>query len=403
MTFYSICPFFVGITGLLLLTGTSLFASADTPPSPQPHRIRTLDGFRGFLALAVFFHHAAIYHLFLLRNDWNDPPSRFYNGLGHIAVGFFFMITGYLFWSKLIAENGRVAWRKLYLGRAFRIAPLYLFAFGCIAIVALALTGFHLTVSGGALCLEIARSLTLGVLRPIDINHFVHTDLLLDAVTWTLRDEWFFYLSLPLLAIFARSQKWHLPAVACLLSIGMVGKLISPVKSHSHVLDLFLWGMLAASLLSRKKTLKIPDRISSAAVMLLFLGSFNARSPVGFQSVLCMGVAFYLISSGSTLFGLLTSTPARRLGDISYGIYLLQGLPQALFFRPPIFKSIALASPIGHWSLAILASVALIGLAALTHVYIERPGIAFGKLIARRPSVNSHSLKPFQPQRSMKQ
>lgn len=39
--------------------------------------------------------------------------------------------------------------------------------------------------------------------------------------------------------------------------------------------------------------------------------------------VALLGAAFYLGSSGPILFGILTSQPARRLGDISYSVYLL--------------------------------------------------------------------------------
>ncbi len=384
MTYASIWPSCVEMALLLLLAATPLFRAADTPPSPQPQRIKTLDGLRGFLALGVFFHHATIYHQLLLSGDWGDPPSRFYTGLGKIGVGFFFMITGYLFWTRLIREKGRPAWLKLYVGRIFRIAPLYLFAFFCMAITAFALTSFHLHVGPLALINELGRAFTFGILQPININSFPHTDLLLDAVTWTLRDEWCFYLSLPFMAILARRSGWHLPAVSTLLILGMAGKLFFPVKSHSHVIDLFLWGMLSASLLSHKLMPKISDRIKSCLVVLLLFGIFLGRDATNFQAVLCMGITFYLISGGCTIFGLLTTKPARRLGDISYGIYLLQGLPQALFFRPRFFSAIELGSPAGHWLLTFVAAVFLISLATLTHVYIERPGIVLGKLVAQK-------------------
>jgi peptidoglycan/LPS O-acetylase OafA/YrhL len=40
----------------------------------------------------------------------------------------FFMITGYLFYSQLLKQKGRPNWKKLYIGRIFRIIPLYWFA-----------------------------------------------------------------------------------------------------------------------------------------------------------------------------------------------------------------------------------------------------------------------------------
>ena len=43
-----------------------------------------------------------------------------------------------------------------------------------------------------------------------------------------------------------------------------------------------------------------------------------------------MGLVFWLVRSGCTVFGLLTLRATRRLGDASYGIYLLHGLVLAL-------------------------------------------------------------------------
>ena len=108
---------------------------------------------------------------------------------------------------------------------------------------------------------------------------------------------------------------------------------------------------------------------------------YLCQSPYNPAALALIGATFFLIVSGCSIFGILLSRPARRLGDISYGIYLLQGLPQALFFRPAIFKSIAVSSPLGHWTLALFASITLIFVALFTHVAIEIPGIELGKRV----------------------
>ena len=96
-----------------------------------------MDGLRGFLALSVVLHHASIYHQFLQQASltsaaWSAPPSRLYLTLGMAAMSMFFMITGYLFWSRLIGDKfkdqGAQGWGRLYVGRIFRIGPLYLTA-----------------------------------------------------------------------------------------------------------------------------------------------------------------------------------------------------------------------------------------------------------------------------------
>jgi hypothetical protein len=209
--FYATWPFFGCLAVLLALARLPLFTAADTPPSPRPDRVATLDGLRGFLALAVFFHHAAIYHRFLRDGAWVLPPSRFYALLGPVGVSVFFMITGYLFWSQMIGSLGRPAWLRLYVGRAFRIGPLYLVAVASMLAFVLAGTGARLNVSPSQLAGEIGCWLALGFVVGPDVNGYPATSSVLAGVTWTLGYEWIFYLSLPVAALAARGRRAHLP------------------------------------------------------------------------------------------------------------------------------------------------------------------------------------------------
>ena len=59
MGFYSSLPCVVTTALLLGLASTPLLRSADAPPTDLAVRVGTIDGLRGLLALAVFFHHAA--------------------------------------------------------------------------------------------------------------------------------------------------------------------------------------------------------------------------------------------------------------------------------------------------------------------------------------------------------
>jgi peptidoglycan/LPS O-acetylase OafA/YrhL len=96
-----------------------------------------------------------------------------------------------------------------------------------------------------------------------------------------------------------------------------------------------------------------------------------------------LGLAFYLIASGCSFFGLLTTRGARRLGNASYGIYLLQGLVLTLAFSIARARNIALGSAIGHWSMVLLCAVVLVGISAAAHIGIERTGIALGRRLVR--------------------
>ena len=112
---------------LVAFVSLPLFKAADVRPGRRAgRRVATLDGLRGLLALSVFLHHAIVNYQYQRTGVWTVPPSTFYAMLGQGGVALFFMITGYLFWTKLLLEKGRPRWTQLFIGRAFRIGPLYL-------------------------------------------------------------------------------------------------------------------------------------------------------------------------------------------------------------------------------------------------------------------------------------
>lgn len=189
MTAYSLWPYFAVMCVLLLLAASPLLSGADEPPSRHGSRISALDGLRGLLALGVFFHHAAVYQGYLLDGQWKLPPSRFYTLLGQCGVAMFFMITGFLFWSRLIKRKERTDWVSLYVGRLFRIGPLYLLAAFCALFVVFLKAGFTANVTAVQLLGEIGRWLALGYLPLTPVNGYSDAPFVLAGVTWTLHYE----------------------------------------------------------------------------------------------------------------------------------------------------------------------------------------------------------------------
>lgn len=382
MDYLSIWPFFVGLAILLVIVGTPLFAALDTPAEAE--RVTTLDGLRGYLALAVVFHHGAIYHFYLETGAWQLPPSRFYALAGPMGVALFFMITGYLFWGRLVRAEGVLDWRGLYVGRVFRLGPLYLLAVGIMFAVIFASTGLVLNVSPLELARQIGSWLILGVIKGPKLNGYENTEQILAGVTWTLRYEWLFYFSLPLLAWLLRKGYRHLTLAALLVAVPAVVLLIIPPNRDVYATVLFALGMLAASLQQKGWAVRLPDGLASGAVLALLGSVLFFDSAYQTVPMLLMGAAFCLIANGCSVFRLLSLRAAHRLGAISYGIYLLQGLALAVFFRPEAVRAYGLSSPLAHWSLVAASLLLLVVGSALAHVLLERPGIALGKTIARR-------------------
>ncbi len=388
MGFFSLWPYFCLMAAILAAAGTRACAALDPAPGGERGRMATLDGLRGLLALSVFFSHAAIYHGWLAESRWEMPPSRFYALLGLLGVEFFFMITGTLFWSKVIRERGSTDWLRLYVGRVFRLGPVYVLAVAGLVAVIMARSGWQLLEPADAWLRHVGAWLALGALAGTPVNGDPAAWTVLAGVTWTLQYEWAFYASLPWLVVFARSRRSHLAAsgiglVVALWAVhrgGFAGA-ISPFNASMTVL--FGLGMITASLHECGGRVRLPDWLASVLVLALVTMVFVVWPDVlGVPSLLALGAAYYLIASGCTLFGLLLTRAAQRLGHISYGIYLLQGLALTAAFAPAPLRAFALHSAWQFWTVIALAAALLVSAAAMAHLAVERPGIALGRRVA---------------------
>lgn len=62
--------------------------------------------------------------------------------------------------------------------------------------------------------------------------------------------------------------------------------------------------------------------------------------------------------------------------------FILQGIVLATAFSAEPIRNEALYSPVGYWLIVMLCAVALVSIATLMYVLIERPGIDAGKCFA---------------------
>jgi peptidoglycan/LPS O-acetylase OafA/YrhL len=374
--------YFVLMTVVVGIAALPLFRFIDNAPNPGA-RYSTIDGLRGFLALAVFVFHLLVTHRFIETGIWDVPDSRFYALLGPVGVSLFFMITGFLFWEKMLRAKGRPRWRELYIGRLFRIGPMYLFVVLVMLYIVFTRTGFQLHESADVVAGSVLQWLALGMIdtQP-DVNGY-RASHVLAGVTWTIWYEWAFYASLMATAVFARG-KAHLIFVFAALAACLGGKILLSVDAMG-IAVLFLSGMAVASLLHENIRPRISNNVSST-IALACLGVVFATSDSGYGtfSAMLLALFFYLVCSGTSVFGLLTTTPARRLGNISYSLYLMQGLVLTLVFAIAPLRDFAMASPQQYWVASIVCVCVLLLGAALGYALIERPGIALGQRLIRR-------------------
>lgn len=153
-------------------------------------------------------------------------------------------------------------------------------------------------------------------------------------------------------------------------------------RQAAAFIALFSAGMLTAAMGPFIKTIDLRcvwASLASVALILTVLAGYStayAAAPIAL-----LDAAFFLIANGNAPFGLLESRAAKRLGDVIFGIYLLQGLVLAGVFGSVQARAFALASPIAHWRLIAIDGVLLTMVATGAHVWIKGPRIGLGRLI----------------------
>jgi peptidoglycan/LPS O-acetylase OafA/YrhL len=379
LSVYSIWPFFIVVAAALVLVSTSLFDFIDGPSGIE-QRNAALDGIRGFLALSVMIYHAVVTHRWLETGAWIVPPAKFYDQLGPLAVAIFFMITGFLFWGKAMSRERPLEYPALYIGRVFRIAPVYVFAVASMVLIVFVRSGFAIRQPIGELLPALGAWAALGLLDTADFNQYTGAGIILAGVTWTLKWEWYFYFSLLMSGRIASYAPRMFPA--CLGIVSLI--LAHLMQMHEwYFAALFACGMLVQGF--GHIDVAPPDRdglhslLAASLLVAIFAGW---TTPWGTPQVLLAGAFFYLVCSGVSLWGLLRTRAAQRLGHISYSVYLLQGIVLTLTFAHGGVRTAALGSGLTFWWVVAASAMVLVVLSGATYTLLERPGIRVGKRVA---------------------
>ena len=325
-------------------------------------RFPGLEGLRGIAVLAVFGHHAAI-------------PGF---AAGYLGVDVFFVLSGFLITAMLLHEHDeekRIAIRRFYLRRAFRIVPALL----------LLLAG--LTVMTFTMPVPWKRSLFLHSL-PYAATFTTQFQLMREmragpfAHLWSLSWEVLFYLALPCLLTWAlrtwqRGRWLGYACIAWMLAGAVARALVFGLGWNTSTallalainrVDGFAVGVLCA--LALRRGAWIGRYWAAMAVPLLCLCfPMTATSwALGLCSSLAMlATAFVVLCSGGAraprFLTRLDASPLGWFGTISYGLYLWHP-PLA-----PVFNRLIEHDAL-RWAAYFAASVAL---AAASFYLLERP------------------------------
>jgi peptidoglycan/LPS O-acetylase OafA/YrhL len=332
-------------------------------------RFETIDGLRGFLALGVFFTHVMGTYGYYTTGRWYSTFSPVHAAMGQVGVSLFFMITGFLFWRRVLRSKGVFDAKALYESRIRRLVPMYLASVALVVFVVMALSGFALREPLVAFLKELRAWLSFGIMETQDFNG-VKDAHIVNAVYWTLAYEWGFYIVLPMLALFARGRAFLL-----LVVVAIFFGIRSPITLN------FLCGMLAALGVERgflqgqlAKWWLAPIPLAALALVLAGVGGPEVYGAI---PIALLFVFFIFVLDGNSLLGLLNTRAAKMLGTVSYSFYLLHCIVLFVFFRlADSLVPVGQMTPEQHWTVAIFAALAATAASAFTYRRIEYPFLA---------------------------
>ncbi|HEU4649060.1 MAG TPA: acyltransferase [Gemmatimonadales bacterium] len=356
-------------------------------------RLAGLDGLRGLAILLV-----------LMNNMYDGPASQRLDGVvlhafksGYVGVDLFFVLSGFLITGILYSTRGDDRYfRNFYARRFLRIFPLY---YGFLALWLFLVPRLGVFTNAEAHALSERQWWYWTYLANVNVGLELGPAGAEPRHFWSLAVEEQFYLVWPLIVAVASRRRLiqicaGLVAAAALLRTFWL--YLAPTQlTHQLVytltaarMDSLALGALVALLIrsvrGRETLLRWAPRVGIAGCAVLgaiFVWQRGLRgawfSAVGFTVVALVAASAIVLSvtrpDDAGINRVLAWPLLRRLGQYSYGIYVLHGSLFAVAVRLGLPHELALlfgsplAAALGRWLVLALASV---GLAALSwHAY----------------------------------
>lgn len=289
----------------------------------------SLDGLRGVSVLGVVWTHAQ-------RNFEGLPLLQ----RGLLGVDMFFVISGFLITTLLLRERerrGKISLRRFFARRSLRIFPLY---YGILAVLSLL---FWLVLPEARMAEPFFEELPW---HATYTSNFMKGSTFL-ALTWSLAAEEQFYVAwAPLLKYLGTGALWVVAAVIGIglaISFGLINPLLVALFGP-HFRDLEIlqatfnpiaFGVLVAWMLHGSRGFARVYRVLGSrgaaplcALAVLALASLPVPDLWGWprptiQLAMAAMLAACVLREDHLLAPLLSNAVLRRVGVISYGIYLL--------------------------------------------------------------------------------
>jgi peptidoglycan/LPS O-acetylase OafA/YrhL len=352
---------------------------------PAKAELSALTGLRFFAAVYVVFYHFAATSI-----PKSLPAVVNIFALGYVAVGLFFLLSGFVLSYSYLRRLGGLSIdkRSFWTARMARIYPAYLLAFllaapfqiaGSIGVNGLRL-GLEKLTLGGSLVLTLLQSWT------------PWTAWYWNIPAWSLSVEVFFYFCFPFLAplvarVRPQNSLWLIGALwLAALAVPIAYCLLNPGDLHSPLqrsqiaietnpllrLPEFLigvslgWIFVSGFRFSSRLASGLSIAALSALLIAASLSSFVPR-PLFSNGLLAplLGLLIFSLAHQSGLLAKFLSHPLLKLlGDASYAIYVLQF---------PVASLLGIRPENCTFTKFSIYLIALIIASVLTFLFVEQP------------------------------
>lgn len=370
--------------------------------SPEKNRIAFIDIGRGLGALLVFYSHIA--HPWVIAKGEHAPYVSFIEaltsnpmhmskqGIGQIAVPFFFLVSGYVV-TPIAVKQGHL---RFALNRGIRVYAPMLFVVLLTAL--LLMTNLHPPSTGQSQELTPLTMFTNTAL----VNYLIYPQVVLVPVAWTMIVEVLFYLLL--LAILPVLRRWVWLAIALELTFVFVVMMSRSQLNASYSLFAvnvsYLPAMMIGQIIWATTKQKIPlwtgGVFGATAWSLYVLADVIDVGRIDSSYNLSLAVAVLFFMMGYFAEPKLRQWPFwTAMSERSYSLYLLHMLVS--------FVVLQLLRPVMPFPIAaIIAIAAVFGVVELSYRYVEQPSHALARRLshrdrAPRPDPEPSPESPAQP------
>lgn len=305
--------------------------------APEQKKIPALTSLRFFAALHVVLFHTAAFSFPIL---FAIPLMRDFVSVGYVAVGFFFLLSGYIL-SYVYLQSGKpIHTQRFYQSRIARIYPLYLMTLVVdtpnLFLARLHTYGLHSAI--------LKTSITF-LSNLVMVQAWVPRLRGIDDPNWSLCVEAVFYLIFPIVGVVL----WKMPRRTLIPGLVLIWLAVEAflcyhsARHHSQVIfynplfhiPTFLMGMLVARIQISSKAEKTNQGrtriwlLSLAAILMVaaipFLLKILPMEDIRTSMLVPLFAVLILIFSAERypFSGILNANVMVLLGEASYGLYLI--------------------------------------------------------------------------------